>query len=177
MINALLLPNVPAVQQTSLPAPLELTAPPDGPIQPPGLTNTGATALPESSNHDATVHLPQHVAVEPTSTTDLARAALQRYQVIPVLVDSLTSPLPHGPDADQEIDSDYTEKAARTLVTYLEVCFIISSHISHIQAIFLGWRHPFWSRKGQSLECDYQGNDKGGVGVGRWSLEYITKTY
>ncbi|KIJ26997.1 hypothetical protein M422DRAFT_271887, partial [Sphaerobolus stellatus SS14] len=75
-----------------------------------------------SNAHGVELHTPQpHIAVEPVSTTVSVLSALQKYQVIPAIVESLVSPLPHGPDADEQPDPDYTEKAARTLLTYLEV--------------------------------------------------------
>lgn len=113
MINTLLLPTVPA-------------------------QSLGGT--PHASQNDADVHIHQpHIAIEPMSTTLPVRTALQKYHVIPVLVDSLISPLPHGPDADQDADPDYAEKAARTLITYLEAC-VDGAFLSHRLYFWLGWR-------------------------------------
>lgn len=61
-------------------------------------------------------------SLEPTSTSPLALDALRTHRIIPVLIDSLTIPLPHGPDADGEVDIDYAEKATRALITFLEAC-------------------------------------------------------
>lgn len=68
---------------------------------------------PQSSGHDS--------VVGPTSTTRDTLAALKKYSIASTLVESLTSPLCYGPNADQEGDADYEEKAARALVTYIEV--------------------------------------------------------
>lgn len=112
--------------------PLAITDVTPGPLHPEGSSNTSVTAVPDSTNGQEEneqapeIHRPQHIAVEPVSTTAPVLTALQKYQIIPVLVESLVSPLPHGPNADEEPDTDYTEKAARTLLTYLEVGGILS---------------------------------------------------
>lgn len=113
--------------------PLAITDTSSQPLHPEGSSDTSVTALPEPTSGQAEedqgtqIHKPQHIAIEPVSTTVPVLHALRKYQVIPALVESLVSPLPHGPNADEESDPDYTEKAARTLLTYLEV----SRSVSH----------------------------------------------
>jgi hsp70-interacting protein len=62
------------------------------------------------------------LGLDPTSTSPLALEALRTHDIIPALIDSLTAPLPYGPDADEEVDVDYAEKAARALITFIEAC-------------------------------------------------------
>ncbi|GJJ07717.1 hypothetical protein Clacol_001922 [Clathrus columnatus] len=56
----------------------------------------------------------------PTSTSAATVTALRKHQIIPTLIQSLASPVPFGPNADQYFDEDYAEKAARAIATYLE---------------------------------------------------------
>ncbi|KAF8529280.1 nucleotide exchange factors-like protein [Hysterangium stoloniferum] len=79
----------------------------------PNIRPHGEEEASQSSGHDP--------VVGPTSTTRDTLAALKKYNVVSTLVESLASPLLHGPNADQEGDADYEEKAARALVTYIEV--------------------------------------------------------
>ncbi|KDQ16580.1 hypothetical protein BOTBODRAFT_107021 [Botryobasidium botryosum FD-172 SS1] len=57
----------------------------------------------------------------PTSTSKTTRDALASSGIFRTLLTSLVSPTPHGPDGDDvELDVDYSEKALRTVVTYLQ---------------------------------------------------------
>ena len=48
--------------------------------------------------------------------------ALRSYRIVEELISSVVSPLPTGPDGDEDQgDADYQEKAVRTLLTYAEL--------------------------------------------------------
>lgn len=71
--------------------------------------------------NEASSVAPYDVKSLPTSTSAATVAALRKHQVISTLIQSLVSPVPFGPNADQDSDDDYAEKAARAVSTYLEV--------------------------------------------------------
>lgn len=55
-------------------------------------------------------------------------------------MDSLITPLPHGPNADEEVDVDYAEKAARALLMFIEACDrFFQPQVSKF-VFYLGWR-------------------------------------
>ncbi|KAF8511860.1 armadillo-type protein [Gautieria morchelliformis] len=114
LINTLLLPTAPPDSSSAAP-----NIPPPGPTihSAPQSSATPSTAVAPHSE-SASSALPP--GLDPTSTSPLAREALRTHDIIPVLIDSLTAPLPYGPDADEEVDVDYAEKAARALITFIE---------------------------------------------------------
>ncbi|KAF8586410.1 nucleotide exchange factors-like protein [Ramaria rubella] len=116
LLNALLLPTLSSATSSAAP---DITPP--GPTihsSPPNTEAISSTGHTEDSA--ATSSLPPGL-VDPTSTSSLALEALRTHGIVSALVESLTSPVPHGPDADSEIDEDYMEKAARAMFTFLEV--------------------------------------------------------
>ncbi|KIJ29529.1 hypothetical protein M422DRAFT_188272 [Sphaerobolus stellatus SS14] len=127
LINSLLMP---ITARTFRFAPLLLMAPPPEYFQP--REQSSSTAVTALSNHASSssrnskqdglrIHNLQDKGVKPVSTTASVLSALQKYQVIPIIVESLVSPLSHCSGADKQPDPGYTEKAAKTLITYLEV--------------------------------------------------------
>lgn len=111
LINTLLLPTAPA--ESSLAAP---NVSPSGPT----IHSTAIASRTESSS-PAISALPP--GVDATSTSPLALEASRTHRIISFLIDSLTTPIPHGPDADEELDIDYAEKATRALITFLEASY------------------------------------------------------
>ena len=120
LINALLLPTAPAASSSAAPN----ISPPGPTIHSDPLPSTAPSTViaPHSESEPLSSATPLSPGLDPMSTSLLALEALRSHRIIPVLISSLTIPLPHGPNADEDVDVDYAEKAARALFTFIEAC-------------------------------------------------------
>ena len=107
-MNALLLPTLAVSHAVSSPAPSSAQSEATSVI----LHPDPAVRNPESTDH--TVHPNSHASMmsDPSSfsTSEITRRALEQQGLLHKLTDALSSPIPHGPDGEQEGDLDFEDK-------------------------------------------------------------------
>ncbi|KZT68029.1 nucleotide exchange factors-like protein [Daedalea quercina L-15889] len=119
LLNTLIVPNVHISQST----------PTSSPPQPSGPNSTGLTVHSSDSQPpgDADpVHPNSHASMQSDpssiSTSPMALKALEEHGILQSLISAVTSPVPHGPDGEEEGDADFDEKVIRSLHTYVTSC-------------------------------------------------------
>ncbi|KAI0339130.1 nucleotide exchange factors-like protein [Trametopsis cervina] len=127
LLNAILIPTTPlASRSTSNNAPSS---------DPAASNNTTSvvlhpTAASENSDTAPSVQTPVHpnshaaMLADPSSfsTAELTIDALENYGLLQVLVNTLASPMPHGPGGEIEGDAELEDKVIGVLHTYLTLC-------------------------------------------------------
>ncbi|KAI0799606.1 nucleotide exchange factor Fes1-domain-containing protein [Irpex lacteus] len=130
LLNAILIPSAP-VQPRPAPTPTS-TAPAPSTTAAPSSTSTSVVlhptasaenAAPSGPNVQTPVHPNSHASMlaDPSSasTSELTIDALENHGLLQVLIDSLVSPVPHGPDGETEGDPEFEDKC---LHTYIASC-------------------------------------------------------
>lgn len=120
LLNAILIPSSPIRPR---PSPTTTTLPPPSTTAAPSSTNTSVVLHPtvHADNTSSTppniqteVHPNSHASMiaDPSSasTSELTIDALENHGLLQALIDSLTSPVPHGPDGEAEGDPEFEDK-------------------------------------------------------------------
>lgn len=76
------------------------------------------TASSDTPDLPSSIHTPVHpnshasMIADPSSvsTVELTRDALEHHGLLEVLIGALTSPVPHGPDGENEGDEEFEDK-------------------------------------------------------------------